>query len=132
MWRAHARLTKLIGYTTALHVMMDISFACVKPDIWLVRLMCHLGWIEDVLPASSEDAAIKQKCLTPNIARAVITCSRRIANVMHTSHPEAPLHEFDFVMVKSCQEPGECGTVRSLSGAGASGSADHGVAFPIT
>ena len=38
-WRAHQRLAEQIGHTTALHVMMDIGFNCVKPDIWLVRLM---------------------------------------------------------------------------------------------
>jgi len=114
MWRAHARLAKVVGYTTALHVMMDIGFACVKPDIWLVKLMCRLGWIDDVLPASSEEAIIKQKYQTKNIAVAVITCARRIAEAMHAWHQEAPLREFDFVMVKYGQRPGECGIVRSL------------------
>ncbi len=40
--------------------MMDIGFNCVKPDIWLVRLMCRLGWIENALPAVSTDAVIKK------------------------------------------------------------------------
>ncbi len=30
LWRAHGRLAELVGYTTALHVMMDIGFNCVK------------------------------------------------------------------------------------------------------
>jgi hypothetical protein len=114
LWRAHKRLAKLVGFTTAPHVMMDIGFSCVKPDIWLVRLMCLLGWIEDTLPAASTETVIKKNYQKPPIAVAVITCARQIAEAMHALHPEAPLREFDFVMVKYGQEPGECGIVRSL------------------
>jgi hypothetical protein len=71
----------------------------VKPDIWLVRLMCRFGWIEDTLPAASTDAVIKKNYQEPRIAVAVITCARQIAQAMHTRHPEAPLREFDIVMV---------------------------------
>jgi hypothetical protein len=94
--------------------MMDIGFNCVKPDSWLVRLMCLLGWIEDTLPAASTATVIKNRYQTPLIARAVITCARRIAKAMHAWHPEAPLREFDFVMIKYSQNAGECGIVRSL------------------
>jgi hypothetical protein len=111
---AHERLAKLVGFTTALHVMMDIGFNCVKPDIWLVRLMCRLGWIEDTLPAASTETVIEKNYQKPRIAVAVIKCARRIAEAMHAWHPEAPLREFDFVMVKYGQKPGECGIVRSL------------------
>jgi hypothetical protein len=113
-WRAHARLAGLVGFTTALHVMMDIGFNCVKPDIWLVRLMCLLGWIEATLPAASTETVIKKNYQKPRIAVAVITCARRIAEAMRAWHAEAPLREFDFVMVKYGQKPGECGIVRSL------------------
>jgi hypothetical protein len=94
--------------------MMDIGFDCVKPDIWMVRLMCRLGWIEDELPAGSTETVIKSTYQRPGIALAVITCARRIAEAMHAWHPEAPLREFDFVMVKYGQKPGEYGIVRSL------------------
>ena len=100
LWQAHSRLAKLVGYTTALHVMMDIGFNCVKPDIWLVRLMCLLGWIEDTLPAASTDSAIRKNYQKPAVARAVITCARQIAGVMTAWYPEAPLREFDLVMVQ--------------------------------
>ncbi len=99
LWRTQERLTGLVGYTTALHVMMDIGFKCVKPDIWLVRLMCRLGWIEDTLPADSPDAFIKKNYQHPRVAAAVINCARRIAQAMHAWYPEAPLREFDVVMV---------------------------------
>lgn len=114
LWQAHSRLAELVGYTTALHIMMDIGFDCVKPDIWLVRLMCRLGWIESVLPASSYEGSIRKTYQKPNVAVAVITCARQIAHAMHAWHPEAPLREFDFVMVKYGQKPGESGIVRSL------------------
>jgi hypothetical protein len=104
LWRVHKRLARLIGYTTALHVLMDIGFNCVKPDIWLVRLMCRLGWIEDALPAASTDAVINKNYQKPRIAVAVITSARQIAQAMHAWHPEAPLREFDFVMVKYGQK----------------------------
>jgi len=99
LWRMHKRLAELVGYTTALHVMMDIGFNCVKPDIWLVRLMCRLGWIEDTLPAASTDAFIRKNYQQPRVAVAVITCARQIAQAMHAWHKEAPLREFDIVMV---------------------------------
>jgi hypothetical protein len=60
LWRVHKRLAQLVGYTTALHLMMGIGFNCVKPDIWLVRLMCRLGWIENALPVNSADAVIRK------------------------------------------------------------------------
>jgi hypothetical protein len=71
--------------------MMVIGFNCVKPDIWLVRLMCLLGWIEDTLPAASTEDVIKKNYQKPHIANAVITCARQIAEAMHAWHPEAPL-----------------------------------------
>jgi hypothetical protein len=114
LWRAHDRLARLTGFTTALHVMMDIGFACVKPDIWLVRLMCRLGWIGDALPADALEPVINKAYGTPAVARAVITRARQVAQVMHAWHPEAPLREFDFVMVKYGQKPGECGITCSL------------------
>ncbi len=115
LWQAHAHLAELVGYTTALHVMMDIGFNCVKPDIWLVRLMCRLGWIEDTLAADSTDAHIKKNYWKPDIAVAVITCARHIAGAIDAWHPLAPLREFDFVMVKYGQKPDcTCGIERSL------------------
>jgi hypothetical protein len=114
LWQAHGRLEKLVGFTTALHVMMDIGFNCVKPDIWMVRVMCRLGWIENVLPAASTEPEIKGRYQRPNVATAVIGCARRICEVMDAWRPEAPLREFDFVMVKYGQDPGESGIVRSL------------------
>ena len=50
----------------------------------------------------------------PKVAVAVITRARRICEAMNAWHPEAPLREFDFVMVKYGQKPGEFGIVRSL------------------
>jgi len=95
--------------------MMDIGFNCVKPDIWMVRLMCLLGWIEDALPAASPDAAIEKNYQKRPIAIAVITRARQIAKEMRAWHPEAPLREYDFVMVSYGQKPKiEYGIVRSL------------------
>jgi hypothetical protein len=79
--------------------MMDIGFNCVKPDIWLVRLMCRLGWIENTLPAASTDVFIRKNYQQPRVAVAVITCARQIVREMHAWHPEASLREFDIVMV---------------------------------
>lgn len=114
LWRAHERLAALVGDTTALHIMMDIGFDCVKPDIWLVRLMCRLGWIENTLPAASSEADISKKYQQLAIARAVITQARKLAAAMHAWHQQSPLRELDFVMVKYGQNPGEFGIVRSL------------------
>lgn len=114
LWQAHDRLKRMVGFTTALHVMMDIGFNCVKPDIWMVRLMCLLGWIEDALPAVSGEDEIRGKYQTPKVAEAVINRARRISEAMDAWQPEAPLREFDFVMVKYGQKPGEFGIVRSL------------------
>lgn len=113
-WRVHGRLARLTGYTTALHIMTDLGFNCVKPDIWLVRLMCRLGWIEDALPANSADDAIRKAYQKPSIARVVIGRARQIAGHVHAWNKGSPLREFDFVMVKYGQKPGEFGIVRSL------------------
>ena len=113
-WQAHRRLAGLIGYTTALHVMMDLGFDCLKPDIWVVRLMCRLGWIEDVLAASSADTHIRKVYRTPEIAAAVITCAKRIMEALRTKGENVSLREIDFVIVKYGQKPGEFGMVRSL------------------
>lgn len=113
-WQAHAHLEKLVGFTTALHVMMDVGFNCVKPDIWLVRLMCRLGWIEDVLPRSAPEQLIRRRYGTRPVAVSVITRARKIASVIHAWNPDAPLREFDLVMVKYGQVKGEMGIERSL------------------
>ncbi len=113
-WRAHARLANLTGCTTALHVMMDIGFNCVKPDIVLVGEMCRLGWIHDVLPADVDDRTIHRKYCRPDVIGAVIKTAREVAAKIEPWHPESPLREFDFVMVKYGQRPGECGIIRCL------------------
>ena len=71
-------------------------------------------WIEDALPAASTETVIKKNYQKRRTAKAVITCARRTAEAMHAWHPEAPLREFDFVMVKYGQKPGEYGITRSL------------------
>jgi hypothetical protein len=114
LWQAHGRLEKLVGFTTALHVLMDLGFNCVKPDIWLVRLMCLFGWIEDALPPDTPYEKIRRTYGTPRVARSVIARARQIASAIHPWNPDAPLREFDLVMVKYGQDPGECGIERSL------------------
>ena len=114
LWQAHARLEELVGFTTALHVMMDLGFSCVKPDIWLVRLMCRLGWIEDVLPSSASEDVIRRGYGTRRVAVEVINRARQVASVIHAGNPETPLREFDLVMVKYGQVKGEMGIERSL------------------
>jgi hypothetical protein len=114
LWSAHDRLEELVGFTTALHVMLDLGFNCVKPDIWLVRLMCRLGWLGETLPAGSGDAVIRKKYQSKPVAVAVIGCAREIARAMNPWHPDAPLREFDFVLVKYGQTKGEFGIERSL------------------
>ncbi len=115
LWRAHGRLAKLVGFAATLHVLMDLGFNCVKPDIWLVRLMCGLGWIEDVLPPSTPDEEIRRDYGKPRVARSVIARARQIAPAIHAWNPCAPLREFDLVMVKYGQDPDVgCGIERSL------------------
>jgi hypothetical protein len=113
-WRAHSHLAEVVGYTTALHIMMDIGFDCVKPDIWLVRLMCRLGWIADVLhPEASEDT-IRKKYQTPDVAAAVIAAARLMVAALQKRGRSLSIREVDFILVKYGQNPGEFGIVRSL------------------
>lgn len=112
---AHKRLADRIGFTAALHVMTDVGFQCVKPDIWVTRLMCRRGWIKDVLPAKSLDATIKKDYLKPKVAWAVISRAREVAREIDAWNPESPLREIDLVMAKYGQVPEpEFGIVRSL------------------
>jgi hypothetical protein len=113
-WCSHQRAAEQIGFATALHVMMDIGLNCVKPDIWMVRLMCLLGWIDAVLAPNAAEVQIRGCYLRPNTARCVIDRARAISKEIIAWNPSAPLREFDYVMVKYGQDPGDAGIVRSL------------------
>jgi hypothetical protein len=64
------------------------------------------------VPLSDRD--IRKQYGTKRVALAVIACARQIAEVIHAWHPDAPLREFDFVMVRYGQKPGDYGITRSL------------------
>lgn len=115
LWKAHGHLETLVGFTTALHIMTSLGFPCVKPDIWLVRLMCRFGWIENVLAWDSGEIEIRKKYQTREVAESVIRSARKAAGAIQAWHPATPLREFDLVMVKYGQDPDrEWGIVRSL------------------
>ncbi|QFU20572.1 hypothetical protein FM038_000895 [Shewanella eurypsychrophilus] len=143
VWNVLEHLQK-INYKqriTALHLMMDLGFQVVKPDIVLSRLFFELGWTKDAIPLLPGNISIddlsgkglhgnKFHYTNSKMYRPVIELARQI--VKHINPQELkedigwvtsnPIREFDFFMVKYGQEPEPSrGIVRKLYGEMASG-----------
>ncbi len=155
VWAVHAHLQS-IDYRrdiTALHLMSDLGFDVVKPDIVITKLFHGLGWLDAImaLPAdfSARELVGKGKYgnrylyTGPAMYRPVIDLARAVAGMAATQDLAAdigwvtnnPLREFDIFMVKFGQFPEpEWGITRNLArevagGKTASGAPASGVAF---
>lgn len=126
IWRIHDRLGRL-GYKgdlTILHLMMDLGFPVMKPDIVITRLFLKLGWLKTILPNMPND--LSQEDLrgvgahgrryvytTRGMYRPIIDFSNRLVAGLDAKELEAdigwvtsnPLREFDLFMVKAGQQP---------------------------
>lgn len=126
IWEIHQHLLD-IGYTsdlTALHLMMDLGFQVIKPDIVISRLFLRNGWLHDVIPnlptdITEDDLIGKGKYRSryqytmPLVYKAVIDLARAIVRLVKTQDlqndlgwvTDNPIREFDIFMVKFGQEP---------------------------
>jgi hypothetical protein len=137
VWAIHKHLTGEVGYKadlTALHLMMDLGFQVIKPDIIISRLFLDWGWLHkiiDRLPSDlrPEDLQGEGKYRSrfdytnARMYRAVIDLARRIVAATDQQDLIAdigwrsnnPLREFDISLVKYGQVPDEnWGLTRTL------------------
>jgi len=126
VWPVHSHLQE-IGYTsdlTALHLMMDLGFQVIKPDIVISRLFLTLGWLQDVIPNLPQDLTrddlvgkgnyqSKYQYTKPIVYKPVIDLTRKIISCGSQEELQGdigwvtdnPIREFDIFMVKFGQEP---------------------------
>ena len=109
------------AHTTALHLMMDLGYFVLKPDIVLTRLFQQFGWYEGRLP---ENIAIddlvgkgsygtKYLYTKPLIFEATINLAREVIENLSRDDLEKdigwvtdnPMREFDIFLVKAAQVP---------------------------
>lgn len=136
VWAVHEHLLS-IGYTgslTALHLMMDLGFQVLKPDVVLSRLFLDWGWLHAASPdlpsdLSREDLLGKGRhknrfhYTKPIIFKPIIDYSRVISGGLDFSRLKEdigwatnnPIRELDFFIVKAGQLPEkEMGLTRRL------------------
>ena len=128
VWRLSRNLDAvgLSGQLIQLHLMMDLGFDCIKPDIVISRLVLSLGWLanfSDQLPADLTEADLRGKGkyrskfhYTKSIViKPIVDLARAFASKMRTERETLqadigwitsnPIREFDIFMVSSGQRP---------------------------
>lgn len=126
VWSIHTNLMS-IGYRadlTALHLMMDIGFQVIKPDIVISKLFLDKGWLHKCNPALPEDLTIndlqgrgryrtRYLYTKPNVYKPIIDLAREISQTTKKTDLEKdigwatknPIRELDIFMVKYGQRP---------------------------
>jgi hypothetical protein len=133
----HAHLLE-IGYKgpiTALHLMMNLGFRVIKPDIVLTRLFFQRGWLHRVVHGLPRDLTAKDlvgkgrygtryKYTKARIYKPVVCLAREIVDYTAQNALDKdigwvtrnPIREFDIFTVLYGQEPDKkIGIVRNLS-----------------
>ena len=90
---------------TFLHLLMDLQFQTVKPDIVVTDLLYRLGWLSDVLPSATltrED--LRTRYTKPNVFWHVIKICLEIAKEHKPIISQNAVREVDFFIVKFGQE----------------------------
>jgi len=137
----HTYLMETVGYTndlTALHLMMDLGFEVIKPDIVITGLFLTWGWLHQAIPDLPYNLSIddlhgkgnyKSKYLytKASMYKPAIDLSRQIVRQVDPKDLKKDigwttnnqLREFDIFTVKNGQKPEpNCGIVRRLHGQG--------------
>lgn len=119
---------------TGTHLMMDMGFHIIKPDIVISSLFLSLGWTHEVIPTLPADLTYedlkgkgkyggKYTYTKPNMFKPVIELARRIVTEINCEELKEDIgwvsnnsiREFDFFMVKYGQKPEpNRGIVRTL------------------
>ena len=108
VWTIHEHLMG-IGYTadlTALHLMMDLGFQVMKPDVVISRLFLRWGWLAQIVPQLPVD--LSKTYTKAVIYRPIIDLARKIVDVTEQTAlvsdigwaTNNPLREFDIFVVK--------------------------------
>lgn len=155
VWGVHAHLQS-IDYRkdiTALHLMSDLGFDVIKPDIVITKLFYALGWLDAIVDLPKDFSArelvgkgnhgSKYLYTGPAMYRPIIDLARALAGTAARADLAAdigwvtnnPMREFDIFMVKFGQMPEPTwGITRNLarevgSGKGEAGAPASGVGF---
>lgn len=126
VWSIHKYLLE-IGYTgshTALHFMMDLGFAVIKPDIIISRQFLERGWLQIADSSLPKDLTLndlegkgayrsRYDYKNPVVYMPIIDLARRIVDVTKPQDlvndigwaTGNPLREFDIFLVKYGQHP---------------------------
>lgn len=135
-WAVHQRLQSIgyRGHLTALHLMMELGFNVIKPDIVISSLFLEWGWLHEVIPDLPKDLEVadlhgkgqhggKWRYDKPQMYKPAIDLARRIARATMQQDliddigwaTNNPLREFDVFVVKFGQIPEpQLGIIRTL------------------
>ncbi|MEA3641809.1 MAG: TIGR02452 family protein [Lamprobacter sp.] len=122
------------GDLTSLHLLMDLGFPVIKPDIVLSRLFLQLGWLRAALPTLPENFTeadlrgegenrTRYLYTKPMLYRPIIAFAQQLVAGLDAAQLERdigwvssnPLREFDLFVVKAGQQPErEFGIERTL------------------
>jgi hypothetical protein len=116
----------LSGQLTQLHLMMDLGFDCIKPDVVISRLVLQMGWLahrSQDLPSDLKEADLSgegnygNKFLYTNavVIKPIVDLARSFASKMRQEEKALEsdigwvssnaIREFDIFMVKYGQKP---------------------------
>jgi hypothetical protein len=116
----------LSGRLTQLHLLMDLGFDCIKPDIVISRLVLSLGWLAHFAPELPEDLQeadlrgegkhrSKYHYTNDVVIRPIVDLAREFASRMRQERKTLeedigwassnPIREFDIFMVTFGQRP---------------------------
>lgn len=126
IWKIHESLMEK-GYRshlTCCHLLMDLGFEVIKPDIVVTRLFLLWGWLHEAISDLPSDLSeldlvgkgkygVRYLYYSPQMYRPVIDLARRIVAQLDPIELQRgvgwttknPLREFDLFVVKSGQEP---------------------------
>lgn len=91
---------------TTFHLLTDLGFNCVKPDIVLTDLFYRLGWLKDSgLPEGLDRKQIRNRYRDKSVYTSVQRAAREIAKSITPLHGNNAIRELDWIFVKYGQEP---------------------------
>jgi hypothetical protein len=142
VWQLSANLGAigLTGQLIQLHLLMDLGFDCIKPDIVISRLVLKLGWLAKFakdLPAGLTEADLRGKgkygsrfhYTNTVVIKPIVDLARAFASRMRQEQETLnkdigwvssnPMREFDIFMVSYGQRSDpSSGILRQLDGGG--------------
>lgn len=114
--KSYNRLMTGDNIITIFHLMMDLGFYCVKPDIVLTDIFYRLGWLKEAgLPEGMARVEVRKHYRKERVYLPLQRVARQLAEEINPLFPDNAIRELDWVMVKYGQTPEpERGIVRNL------------------